>query len=317
MIEATVVTAAGEVVRCSSESEPELFWATRGGGGSAGVVTEFVIEAEPVGPVAGVALTFAWEVAGEVIVRFGEVIAASPDTLDLKLALRTTGPDRYVDPELAGSPGSTPGTPLVEIEGHLLGPLDDAMEMIEPLLAPEIVRKQEIEEVSYHDAVLREIPVVVGDDPAPPTLRPTRVQSDFARAYPEPEQAKAIVAFVDRLQLDPDLNGGGVVIEPSDGAVWAQEVEATAFAHRDARFLYEWELFSAADPVLDDPGARERALAELRAALGEHLTGGRYINYCERQDPLESLWGPNVGRLTALVDDLDPERRIVSRLHPR
>jgi FAD/FMN-containing dehydrogenase len=47
-----VVTADGTLRRASGESEPDLFWALRGGGGNFGVVVAFEFQARAVGPVA-------------------------------------------------------------------------------------------------------------------------------------------------------------------------------------------------------------------------------------------------------------------------
>lgn len=44
---ATIVTADGQVRRISADSEPDLFWAIRGGGGNFGVVTEFEYRLHP------------------------------------------------------------------------------------------------------------------------------------------------------------------------------------------------------------------------------------------------------------------------------
>ena len=41
---AQVVTGAGEIVRADADTEPELFWALRGGGGAFGVVTELEMD---------------------------------------------------------------------------------------------------------------------------------------------------------------------------------------------------------------------------------------------------------------------------------
>jgi FAD/FMN-containing dehydrogenase len=45
-----IVTADGKVLVSSSDEEPDLFWAVRGGGGNFGIVTSFEYQLHPVGP---------------------------------------------------------------------------------------------------------------------------------------------------------------------------------------------------------------------------------------------------------------------------
>jgi FAD/FMN-containing dehydrogenase len=50
LVGADVVTADGQLLRASEEENPDLFWATRGGGGNFGVVVNFDFKLYPLGP---------------------------------------------------------------------------------------------------------------------------------------------------------------------------------------------------------------------------------------------------------------------------
>lgn len=53
LLAADVVTAEGQIRRVDAETNPDLFWALRGGGGNFGVVTRFKYQLQPVEHVVG------------------------------------------------------------------------------------------------------------------------------------------------------------------------------------------------------------------------------------------------------------------------
>ena len=78
---AEVVTADGREIRADAGSEPDLFWALRGGGGSFGVVTALELELFPVRELYGGVLFWPQERAAEVLEAWREWATGVPEEM--------------------------------------------------------------------------------------------------------------------------------------------------------------------------------------------------------------------------------------------
>jgi FAD/FMN-containing dehydrogenase len=74
-----LVLADGRVVTASEESESELFWAVRGGGGNFGVATSFEYHVRPLGAPAIVAWEYPTSVAREVLTGYRDLADSAAD----------------------------------------------------------------------------------------------------------------------------------------------------------------------------------------------------------------------------------------------
>lgn len=93
LLEAEVVTAAGDHVTASARQHPDLFWALRGGGGNFGVVTSFTYRLRPVGPtvLAGPVL-WPMEDAPEVLRAYQHLLPEATRELATVVTLRRAPP---------------------------------------------------------------------------------------------------------------------------------------------------------------------------------------------------------------------------------
>jgi FAD/FMN-containing dehydrogenase len=114
-----VVLASGETRRVDADSEPDLFWALRGGGGRGAVVTAVELAAHPVEPQAGV-LTWPAERAAELLQRFHEWTRDAPDAVFAVF--------RY----LALPTGPIAMIVAARIDGRRFEPMQDTLRPIDP-----------------------------------------------------------------------------------------------------------------------------------------------------------------------------------------
>lgn len=73
-----LVTANGQSRRVSADTDPDLFWAIRGGGGNFGVVTRFVFKMNTLGPVLIGKWTYALSEASAVLERLNDLAKTTP-----------------------------------------------------------------------------------------------------------------------------------------------------------------------------------------------------------------------------------------------
>lgn len=106
LVSAEIVTADGRVRRVSADSEPDLFWAIRGGGGNLGVVTSFEFDLHPVDPTVEFGFFFWTLEHGAAVLALAHEITASLDPeLNIVVAAINAPPAPFIPAEHQGRPG--------------------------------------------------------------------------------------------------------------------------------------------------------------------------------------------------------------------
>lgn len=126
-----LVTANGDVLNVTADSNPELFWALRGGGGNFGVATSFEFQLHPLSHIVGGLIAFPIDAATDVLRFYRDftqtasdeltvhcVLAHAPDGSGMKiaaLALCHSGTTEEAEAEIA--PIRAFGSPVMEMLG--------------------------------------------------------------------------------------------------------------------------------------------------------------------------------------------------------
>lgn len=275
LLAAEIVTADGEFRTVSAESEPDLFWALRGGGGgNFGIVTSFTFSTEPAPSTTVFSVRFPVGSAPAVLGAWQEWIAGAPPELWANLVL---------------SGGDQVGA---RVGGCFVGPAAALAPLIDDL-----VRRAGVEpdrRTSLEKDYLSTMNYFAGSSD-----RQTFTASSRVLGGPVPDPAALTGLLAGRVGMD-------MLIDSLGGAVSTVDDSATAFPHRTA--LATVQIYSATTP--QDAQQTAAAIAEVGSGLDGIGVRGGYVNYL---DPAQEDWAAayymhNLPRLREIADRYDPER---------
>src|SRR4051812_5669558 len=287
LLSADVVLADGSLVTASETSEPDLFWALRGGGGNFGVVTSFTFKLSPVSNVLFGPMFYPIERSEEVLKAYRDFLPAAPEDLDAFFAFLVVPPAPPFPPELqmkkvCGIVVCYTGDPAayddIIAPMRALGPLmDGVMEM--PFAAAQ----------GAFDA-----------------LYPAKVDNWYWRAlFIRDLPDEAIVAHAEQGPKMPTWKST-MHLYPIDGAVRRVGKDETAFAYRDCT----WAMVVIG---VDEDSSKKDELRQFCVdyydAIKPYSAGAGYVNMimAEGQDLVEATYADNYARLRQVKAAYDPD----------
>jgi FAD/FMN-containing dehydrogenase len=257
LLAAEIVTADGAQLRADAETNEDLFWAIRGGGGNFGVATRFQFRLHPIDEITGGMLVL--PATPDVVASFVEAADAAPEELSAIANIMPAPPMPFV-------PAEHHGELVVLAMVVYAGRREDGEQAVAPFraLAPPVADL--LRPMRYHEMFEPEEgefrPLAVGR-----TLFLDRVDASVAKGILDRLRASTAQMAVTQLRV----LGGAMARVPAD---------ATAFAHRPSRIMGTVAAIYATPEELPIHTAwAEEGVAALRQS-----DAGAYVNFLGDED---------------------------------
>jgi FAD/FMN-containing dehydrogenase len=292
LVSTEVVTADGEIRTASATSEPDLFWACRGGGGgNFGIHTAFVMRSHPAPSFSVYSITWRESDAVAAFEAVQQAVARAPDGFSCRIGV-----------DLAGRP------PHVRLTARALGQYWGPASELSDLLAPVIKAVRPVTLTIRPESYIGAVRFLEDEVPVGSFTE----RSAYLPALPLPPIGEFVSTAIKHLRRWPGSSNAsavGLAMFAWGGALNRVKPAATAFVHRDASWLF---VVGASWSQKDTPrsvAANLRWLDGLSGALERYSNGQAYQNFIDPAlgDWQRAYYATNIKRLVAAKRKYDPE----------
>ncbi|HEU5473773.1 MAG TPA: NmrA family NAD(P)-binding protein [Actinophytocola sp.] len=281
-----LVDPTGRPRRATHTTNPDLFWAIRGGGGDFGIVTSMDIQLHPAPHVYGGRLLWPAAMARPVLQAFSHITDTAPDELTMWAELL-----RF--PPLPAIPALLRGGSFVAVDLTFLGSAEKAEALLAPLRALAAPQQDTLGTVELAD--------LGGICAEPVDPLPVSEQTGLLSGLDD----AAITALLDAVQDGPDFVLDVVQVRHLGGAF----ARASAADGPAGAITEPYMLAALAVPATPEVAVRiQQTFAAVTRAMSTWLTGRTPFNFLGADvDPTRAITGAALTRLSAVKAATDPD----------
>ena len=289
LLSVDLITAEGERIHADEQTEPELFWGLRGGGGNFGIATTLGYRLHPVGPmVLGGPIVWPLSNAPEVLRFLGEFAPEAPHDLGITISTRLA-------PPMPMLPADQYGKPVLILLLVWTGDPAEGRRALAPLLGLGTPLGEQVRPVPYL-AIQSML-----DGGAPHGMH------YYWKSHRLPALSKGVIEALTRSVESITSPFSQIAGWAVGGAVSRVEADATAVGERERGPGFEINV-TAGWAARDQEGDRHTAwVREGWESLRPHASGV-YANFLsdEGTSGVEEAYGDRLERLRSLKDRWDP-----------